>query len=181
MIAETSFEVTNDAQTYDWKGHGVSIYIPKDSLPAESTTCRVEIRANLSGQYTLPADCKLVSGVYWIYCSIKFTKRIVLHVQHCSVERAGLSFLQAEYSQEELPYAFQWLGKGAFSKHSSHGTISLPALSSGWAIGKMGKETAEPIQYQAQVHYATTGLNTWQVLLAIRRDLDLEDKVSVDS
>ena len=177
VVAETSFEVTSQAHTYEWRDHGVKLHIQQDSLPADCPQCRVEMRSSLSGQYTLPADCELVSGVYWVYCPVKLSKRATLEVQHCSSEREDLSFVRAECTQEQLPYVFQSQEGGVFSEHSSYGSIELSRFS-GWGIVRRNRSVVSH-QYSAQVYYSDDVLNTWKVLFAIRRrkNLVLEDTV----
>ena len=175
VIAETSYEVTNEAHTYSWQHYGVKINLPQNSLPVDCQQCTVEVKASLFGQYTLPADCELVSGVYWIYCPVKLSKHAVLELQHCGTKKEGLSFVRAECTQEHLPYMFRKIEGGVFSEHSSHGTISMLRFS-GWAIVERISSYFAP-QYLAQVYYATTALNIWKVFFAIRRNLTLEDSV----
>ena len=179
VVAETSFEVTRQAHTYEWRGYGVKLHVQQYSLPADCPQCRVEMRASLSGQYALPANCELVSGVYWVYCPVKFSKRTTLEVQHCSTRREGLSFVRAECTQEQLPYVFRRQEGGVFSEHSSHGSIELSRFS-GWGILKRNRSVVLQ-QYSAQVYYSDDILNTWKVLFAVRRrkNLILEDTVCV--
>ena len=156
------------------------------------------MRASLSGQYALPANCELVSGVYWAYCPVKFSKCATLEVQHCSSQREGLSFVRAECTQEQLPYVFWRQEGGVFSEHSSHGSIELSRFS-GWGIGwltslfaseqsdsqqsdnsepqpdsqqsgspQSSSQQSDSSPYSAQVYYANDILNVWNVLFAVR-------------
>ena len=179
MIAETSFEVTRQPLTYEWRSYGMKLHIPLDSLPADCSQCRVEIRASLSGQYTLPANCELVSGVYWIHCPVKFSKYVVLEIQHSRRHNGGLSFVRAVCTQQQLPYSFQRQDGGIFSEHSYHGSISLSRFSGWGIIAKIGSFFTQ--QYSAQVCYADAALNSWYVLFTIRcrKGLDLEDTVQL--
>ena len=182
-IAETSFEITHQALTYEWSGYGVKLHIPQDSLPANCQQCNMEMIASLSGQYAFPANCEIVSGVYWIYCPVKLRKYATLEVQHCSKNKHGLSFFRAECTQEQLPYLFQRKRGGIFSEHCSYGSIDLSKFKfSGWGIVACFPQQPEPFEtpsYSAQVYYVKSMLNTWKVLFAIRRrrDLVLEDLV----
>ena len=179
VVAETSFEVTSQALTYEWRDYGVKLHVQQDSLPADCQQCRVEMRASLSGQYTLPVDCELVSGVYWVHCPVKLSKHATLEVQHCSMQKEGLSFVRAECTQEQLPYVFRRQEGGVFSEHSSHGSIELSWFS-GWGIGRFfTSRHPDSQQYSGQVYYASDSPNKWQVLFAIRRNLDLDAVVSV--
>ena len=174
VTAETAFEITNQAHTYEWKGHGVKLHIRENSLPANCPVGRVQIKASLSGQYKFPADCDLVSGIYWMYCPAELTNA-ELEVQHCSVNKKGLVFVRADCTQKQLPYVFQCHDGGSFSEHSFQGSISLSKFS-GWGIMRKILHKSDP-KYMAQVCYAAAGLNKWKVLFAIRRGLDLENIV----
>lgn len=120
---------------YEWKGYGVKLHVPPDSLPANCSqhSISVVVRASLSGQYKFPDGCELVSGIYWIYCPVKLSKPLKLELQHCSDEREKLSFVRTNCTQEQLPYLFTRWNGGVFSEHSSHGSISLSRFS-GWGI-----------------------------------------------
>ena len=150
VVAETSFEVTSQARTYESRAYGVKLHVQQDSLPADCPQCMVEMRASLSGQYTLPANCELVSGIYWVYCAVKLSKHATLEVQHCSTQGEGLSFVRAECTQEQLPYDFRWQEGGVFSEHSSHGSIELSRFS-GWAIVRwlFGFDSHQPDSQQS--------------------------------
>ena len=200
VVAETTFEITDRAHTFEWSGYGIKLHIQQDSLPANCQLCRVEIRASLSGQYAFPANCELVSGVYWIHCPTTLSKHVTLEVQHCSTCRESLSFVRAESAQEQLPYVFQWREGGVFSEHSSYGSIELSRFSGvviGWLtscfrsdhhdsqqsdIPEPQPDIQEPqpdIQYRGQVFYAFDAPRKWQVVFAIRRRLDFDATVSV--
>ena len=190
VVAETNFEVTSRAHNYEWRGYGVKLHVQQDSLPADCRQCRVEMRASLSGQYALPVNCELVSGVYWVYCPLKLSKRATLEIQHCSTQREGLSFVRAECTQKQLPYDFQRQEGGEFSEHSFYGSIELSRFSgwgimkrnSGWGVGwLMSLFQPDSQQYSGQVFYASEAPSKWQVLFAVRHrgNLDLDDTVSV--
>ena len=186
VIAETSFDVTSQACTFKWEGHGLKLHFQQDSLPANCPLCRVEIRASLSGQYALPADSELVSGVYWIYCPVKLSKHATLEIQHCSTQREGLSFVRAECTQNQLPYDFLRQKYGTFLEHFSYGSIELFRFS-GYGISQQSdslQSHGEQSDYIAQVFYHTTAvLNMWKVSFTIRcagRGLELEETVSMD-
>ena len=171
VVAETSLEVTSQANTYHWEGYGVKLHIPQDSLPADCQRCRVEMRASLSGHYTFPTNSQLVSAVYWMYCPVKFCKRVTLEVQHCSKQTEGLSFVRANCTQEQLPYTFQSVETGVFSESSSYGSIELSHFS-GWAIVDKLKSWFTNQYYCAQVYYSSVNDNTRSVFFVITRDLD---------
>lgn len=187
-IAETTFDITCQACTYNWKGYGLRIHIPEDSLPASSPRIRVVMKASLSGQYILPAGYELVSGVYWLQCPVELSKCVSLELQHCSDLSKQLSFVETTCTQEQLPYTFQHLEGGVFSKHSSHIRLSLSQFS-GWAvvqkqsdIQQFHDQQPERQIYVAKVYYANPTHNMWQMLFTIcnKKGLDLEEKVGTD-
>ena len=97
------------------------------------------MRVSLSGQFKLPSDCELVSAVYWMSCTYKFTKPLVVEIQHCAALSSDeqceqLIFVRTKCTQKELPYTFTELG-GGFSHHSSYGSLSLIHFS-GLGVGR---------------------------------------------
>lgn len=188
VIAETSFEITNDAHSYEWRDHGVKLHIPQDSLPEDSPQCRVEIRASLSGQYTLPANCELVSGVYWVHSTVKLSKHPTLEIQHCSTQREGLSFIRAECTQHRLcpPYSFKKIEGGVFSEQSSYGSIELPQDSLIGVVFSFPKHDATNVtsmlpstrQYMAQIHLTTEDEQSWRVYFRIMWNSELYIQVN---
>ena len=204
VIAKTSFEITSQEHTYEWRDYGVRLHIQQDSLPADCAQCRVEMSVCLSGQYALPADCELVSAVYRVHCPVKFSKHVTLDVQHCCTERRALSFVRAEYTQEDLPYVFRRLEGGVFSERSSDGSIKLSQfsiISVVWdyvlsLVGLTGSDSRERGQrdnvassrqdvlssysirsYSAQVYYSSLGGLKWDVYFVVTWDLPAYVKV----
>ena len=183
VIAETSLEVTSQADTYQLEGFGAKLHIPYNSLPADCQRCRIEIRVSLSGYYKFPDDNELVSGIYWIYSPVRFRKYVTLEVQHCSKHIESLSFVRADCTQKQLPYTFQRLERGIFSKNSSYGSIELSHFS-GWAIltsfysyiSSFGRSTSR--QYWAQVCYRRIKEGMWDVHFVVTWNVEAHITVS---
>ena len=175
VVAETSFKVTNESLDFQWQGYGLSLHIPQDSLPCNHK-CIMEIRASLSGLYELPEDCELVSGVYWIYCPVKFSKPVTMKLQYDGSVTEGLSFVRAECTPKQLPDTFRKVESGLFPQDSPHASISVTHFS-GWGI--ISKLRSRPRQYTAEVHYCSASRNSWTVLFVItcKRNLDLDHMV----
>ena len=175
--------MTSQANTYHWEVYGVKLHIPQDSLPADCQQCRVEMRASLSGHYTFPTNSQLVSAVYWMYCSVKFCKRVTLEVQHCSKQTEELSFVRANCTQEQLPYTFQSVETGVFSESSSYGSIELSRFS-GWAIMKSffsrpnSADQSSDRRYWAQVCYRKVEQRMWDVRFLVTWKLEAHINVS---
>ena len=139
VVAETTFNLTPEEQMFEFKGYGFKLHVPKDSLPAEVSETQLNVRVSLSGQFELPPECELVSAVYWVSSSHKFTKPLVVEVQHCAAlssdkQSEQLTFVRTKCTQKELLYTFTELG-GVFSHHSSYGSLSLCHFS-GVGVGR---------------------------------------------
>ena len=133
MIAETSVQVTNQAQTFSWAGYGLKLHIPQDALPTGLEECRLLIKVGLSGQFTFPQNTSLVSAVYWLDSEPrgKFSLPLTLEMQHCvkPTHTSRLSFVHAKCSQTQLPYALETVKSGVFSGESVYGSIQLTQFS----------------------------------------------------
>ena len=87
----------------------------------------------------MPPNCELVSAVYWVSSPHKFTKPVIVEIQHCAVLSSDeqceeLTFIHTVCTQKELPYTFTELG-GVFSHHNSYGSLSLSHFS-GVGVGR---------------------------------------------
>ena len=132
---------------FEFKGYGFKLHVPKDSLPAEVSETQLNVRVSLSGQFELPSECELVSAVYWVSSPHKFTKPLVVEVQHCAALSSDkqckqLTFVRTKCTQKELPYTFTELG-GVFSHHS-YGTLSLSHFSGVAVVRRRGHKVHRP-------------------------------------
>ena len=95
------------------------------------------VRASLSGEYELPEDRVLVSGVYWLSLDPpveRFAEKVTLSLQHCAPDDdSALTFITS--TQDEPPYTFQPLPGGSFSE-SGYGTIDVQHFSPIGVIGR---------------------------------------------
>ena len=75
MVDETLFSLTGDEEcTLDWPEYGIHIDVPEGSLfPGVKTG--VQVKAIVAGDFILPHECHLASGIYQIICPEKFQKR----------------------------------------------------------------------------------------------------------
>ena len=204
VVAERTFTPTPEEQSFEFKGYGFKLHVPKGSLPAEVSETQLNVRVSLSGQFQLPSDCELVSAVYWVSSPHKFMKPVTVEIQHCAALSSDeqceqLTFVRTKCTQKELPYTFTELG-GVFSHHSSYGSLSLSHFS-GLGVGRtVGRKVHRPRrvqpvspasggtiqvqqdkeiidQYCGQV-YIKKGVNDCRVYFVITRDLDAHRAVS---
>ena len=129
VVAQTTFTLTPEAKSFEFKDYGFRLHVPEGSLPAEVSEAQLTVRVSLSGQFQLPPNCELVSAVYWVSSPHKFTKCLVVEIQHCAAlcsdeQCEQLTFVRTECTQKELPYTFTELG-GVFRHQSSFGSLSL--------------------------------------------------------
>ena len=180
MIAETSVQVTNQAQTFHWAGYGLKLHIPQDALPAGLEECRLLIKVGLSGQFTLPQNTSLVSAVYWLDSEPrgKFSQPLTLEMQHCvkPTHTSRLSFVHAKCSQTQLPYALETVKSGVFSSESVYGSVEVTHFS---LFGAVCNEPASEVRlYRACLYYLRGGVNLINMHFVITWDDETHITVS---
>ena len=92
IIAQTRVEITpGKPLTYHWVGHGFEVHIPAGAISSESGPVTLSIQASLSGDYQLPDDRVLVSGVYWLalHPPVMLSKSATISIQHCASNAAS--------------------------------------------------------------------------------------------
>ena len=182
-----------------WKGHGLKLYIPADALTLDTPApepITMTIRASINGQFLLPSDLELVSGIYWVSFSKRFSKPVTLSVQHCCNledpdQVSSLCFVAAKCTQKELPYSFkERYEKSTFSTESCYGTIELTHFSGVGVgqyrqVGLTQEETARGRwnkRYLAQV-YSITHMEGSRLIKTVHIpvfwDLELYRKVGI--
>ena len=193
IVAETTVKLTpGEPLDFHWKGHGLKLFIPADALTLNTHApepITMTIRASINGQYLLPSDLELVSGIYWVSFSKHFSKPVTLSVQHCcnldTDQVSSLCFVATKASQEELPYDFKKMTeKSTFSTKSCYGTIKMKHFC-GVAIGQ--EESARQKwnkRYIVQV-YSNTHLEGSKLIKNVHMpviwDLELYRKVGIVS
>ena len=178
MIAVTEFTVSAQVTKYEWEGYGLRLHVPEGSLPGGMTNCRFNIKASLSGKFQLPEATSLISPVFWISASSKFTKPVTVEIQHCTLREdekmlSGLSFVSAKYSQKELPYSFKQLDGGVFTMQSAYGSIQLSHFCGIGVIQRMWT-----LLHCAHVYRARKQKHDWRLYLAITKGHPTQNKVS---
>ena len=165
--------------TYEWKGHGIKLHIPADALKPGTPTLTMSIQASLSGQYQLPDDTELVSGVYWVAFPQRFSQPVTLELQHCAClehpdQLSSLFFITAKCNQKTLPYQFQSLPGGVFSTNTLYGAIELSRFS-GFGVARRKRKRKHYIGKIFYIPQAT--ITTWLMHFTIICDLELCLKV----
>ena len=178
VIGETEFTVFSQGGSFEWKGYGLRLHVPKDGLPASVEVCRLNIKASFSGQFQLPEDSDLLSPVFWISSSCQFTQPVTLEIQHCALREdetdlSSLTFVSAKCSPRCLPYRFRQVEGGLFTTHSSYGSIQLSHFSGNAVTGR--KKT--PRSYCAHLYHTMRQMYEWRFYFVITQDLEAKNTV----
>jgi len=180
-VGEVSLEVLpGKPLDYYWKGHGLRLHIPADALYTNTPPLTMKIQASLSGQFKLPDDMELVSGVYWIsFPSEALKQPITLELQHSAyleqTEQTSLTFVTSKCNQKRLPYNFKPLHDGGFSSKSDYGIVQIKHFS-GIAVACMVNHAKK---YLALTYYqqARPPRTTWEMHFTIISNLELRLEV----
>ena len=149
---ETSVVVhSSQGQLVEW--NGLKLHIHAGSLPEGLQQCTIFIKASLAGDYEIPENTSLVSGVFWLRCEPQctFIKPITVEIQHCSTKRdlSKLKIVRAFCSQKSLPYKFKPLG-GSFNADTFYGAIDMKGFS---GVGVVD-ENPERLYYNQLIYYS---------------------------
>ena len=189
IIASTTFPmVPGKPLNYKWEGHGLKLSIPEDALDPDTPSLTMSIQASLSGQYQLPDNMELVSGIYWITSSQKISLKApaTLKLQHCACVKhpeqlTSLSFITARHGQNTLPYMFRKLPGGTFSNNYDLGSIELSHFCGLGVSKEKAKEEEEKKLIQkfcvVRIYYIPKTVNQWLTDFVVVWNLKLFLKV----
>ena len=172
IVTRTTVEITPDQPLdFDWEGHGFRVYLPAGAVSRRVTLC---IQASLSGDYQLPDDGVLVSGVYWLslHPHIKrFQKKATITLQHCANDLSSVSFVTTRCTQEQIPYIFKKLPEALFSLHKE-GTIQVDNFSGFGISGSIS-------EYAIRSYYIPKKPNVFDVHITVTPNLALQLEVAM--
>ena len=179
VVGERRFIVTGDnsAFTLDWVQFGLRIEVPEGSLPAGHRT-ELHVKAIIGGDFILPPDCYLVSGIYQIRGSEQFEKNVTLHLPHAAIikseeEAYSFRFYTADCSSGP-PYEFKEMEGGYFRPHSNSATIDVHHF----CCITTGSNECPDQQYVSQVFYQPNSVQDWNMVLAVTKDEPIVANVS---
>ena len=167
-------EVTNEGQYIVWKGYGLRLYIPPNSLPEDLKQCNIKITVALSGNFQLPEDSILVSAVYSFSHDLgdKELRRLVtLEMQHCT-NTSALDDLCVVRSVDALS-KFRFFSGANFNCSDGYGSINLHHFCCFGIVLKC----FVPSNYCAKIYYTSISYLQFKLELYIIRDLDTLEKV----
>ena len=178
VIAETSVQVTNQAQTFCWEGYGLKLHVPQGALPDGLEKCRLFLKVGLSGQFSLPQNTSLVSAVYWVDSKpqCKFLQLLTLEIQHCvkPTHTSKLSFVQPKCSQMHPPYEFKAV-EGVFTNDSAYGCMQLERFSQ---VGVVCNKPVSDPMYCAHLYYLKRAKNQINIHFVITWNAEAHTTVS---
>ena len=150
---ETSVIVhSSQGQLVEW--NGLKLHIHTGCLPEGLQQCTIFIKASLAGDYEIPENTSLVSGIFWLRCEPQctFIKPITVEIQHCSTKRdlSKLNIVRAFCSQKSFPYKFKRLKGGSFNADTFYGAIDLKGFS---GIGVIEENPDSERMYYNQLFY----------------------------
>ena len=176
IVAQTTVEITPDQPLdFHWEGHGFKVHIPAGAIRRERRRVTLCIQASLSGDYQLPDDGVLVSGVYWLSLHPhveRFDKNVTISLQHCaSDDDSSISFVTAKCTQETLPYTFKPLLPGGSFADSSEGTVLVNHFSA------VAVTANTKTRYAVCTYYMPKPLNITDIHITVTPNLDLHLQV----
>ena len=182
VIGETSITITSQAQTINWKGYGLKLHIPQDSLPPDFEQCKLIIKV-LSGHFKFPENTSLVSAVYWLDSDpeIFFSKPLTLEIQHCASNTSRLSFVWAKCSQEHLSDTFKAVEKGEFFHENVYGHVQLNHFSLWGIVSRIYEWLSGNQLYCACLYYINNLINLRYIYFVITKNLEVDITVSFKS
>ena len=186
VVGQVELVVTNETMSYKWNDHGFKVHVPENSLPESTSIYPVKIKASLSGQFELPEGYELVSAVYWVTTSKKFTKPITIEVQHCAhfSNPNQLHFVHTIHApksldctipaKKPLPYKFQVIDGGTFTLGNEYGALST-AHFCGIGIAKKVEPSELSCKYCAQVYFTVKNLEDYWYYchFVVTKDLEM--------
>ena len=170
VIDETRFTVTGDrAYTLDWYDFGLRMEVPIGAIPAGHTTV-IHVNAIIDGNFKLPVDCYLVSGIYQITSSEQFNKKVTIHLHHAAVieseeEALYFRFYSAD-SSSRTPYEFKEIKGGTFTPFSNSSTIELQQFS----YIAIGANKSVNQRFLSQMFYRSNSVKKWIMIFTITKD-----------
>ena len=174
VVGEEELVVTNKAMSFQWKDHGLKLHIPENTLPKGVSKYSINIKASLSGQFELPKGYELVSAVYWVKTSGKFTKPVTIEVQHCANFNKPTQLCFVQSAQKFPPYKFEAVDGGLFNLGNKYGVLSTTHFSGTGIVNEVNLDE-HSCQYCAQVYFTVKYLqNYWYYChFVVTKDLEM--------
>ena len=155
LLGEPRLEtITSEGHVLHWEDVGIKFNVPPGAVP-ECEQLDLTVRTCLSGSFVLPEGYELVSPVYLITPSFKFSKMVELSIAHFANVKSeedcdNMTFVSApctpHYTASGPQYRFRALAGGVFLTEKSEGSLSLKHFC---GVG-VAKRTQEPAAESTQ-------------------------------
>ena len=139
---------------------------------------KLPVKAIVAGDFILPPDCHLVSGIYWIKCPEWFSKKVTLHLPHAAIiesekEASYFRFFAAKCSSGP-PYEFKELVGGSFTPFSKSASIKLHQFSY-FSVGGIARAISDWLwgirqRYYSHVFYKLKQPHEWDMHFVVTKD-----------
>ena len=188
IIAEKSVQVTNEQLCIIWDGYGLSVHIPRGSLPRGRSHCQLKIGVAVSGEFQFPENGIPTSAVYWLSHDLQeeLKNPITLEMQHCAANSAlnGLCVVRASTLSYNLPYKFEQIQGAVFAPNTGYGAIELRnfcLLTTCWlrTWRSFLSHFLPPFEYCAILYYTNVSNISFKSHVYILQNLDSHFRVSI--
>ena len=129
---EKNFTITSEAKVYEWKGYGLIISVPKNSVSLHHTSATLDVKVCLFLDLTVRTEYgsldQPVSALYSITVGEgMLCKPITLEIQHCastksSTKQGLVKFLRSANKYEP----FKTIENATFQSKSQYGKVTVP-------------------------------------------------------
>ena len=177
VIAEKTMVVTNEELDIDWKGYGLRIHIPSNSLPEDCSQLQLKMTVSRPKDYKLPAeDGILVSAVYSLSHNLgerKLRQQATLEIQHCVKNHTCPQLCMAQSNEIFPPSQFHILEGVRFDSREGYGSIQLDHFCGFWVYLKWYAScTFSQLNFCAALCYINVDKYAFEFLLYILPQLD---------
>ena len=183
MLAEKTVEVTNEEQDIDWKGYGLRLHIPSNSLPEDCSQLQLKITVSRAMDYKLPTEDGIpVSAVYSFSHNLgerKLRQPATLEMQHCVKYHTCPELYIVQSNETFPPSQFRILEGGRFDSREGYGSIQLDHFCGFWVYLKWyASFIFSQLNFCAVLCYVNVDNNAFEFLLYILPQLDAIIEVS---
>ena len=166
----------NEEQIFAKPEYGIKLVIPPTSVEkGQEVKTEVNVVSPEESEIILPPDVELVSCIYKIKATGKFTRPIELHLQHnvelrSQEESQQLAFIRAN---GQPPYKFKLLPtecEQVFRPFDNFGVVKIPDFCHIGIVQKI-KDRLSPHSYAMTVFFKKVEKFCWEILAVVTKNL----------
>ena len=186
QIAKLSLPITNSLRHFYWKGYGLRLTIPENSLPPGVEKCTLFLSVWLNAPFEASKGCELLSALYNIKCEpeVIFKRKMTIEIQHCADSELAseLSLVRASDTCKSAP-EFIVLKHSAFLTNKCYGYTQVNHCS-WYAIFRMFSSLLmrnTERRYSLMLFYKKQTAYDVDIVVAVCQDLEAQVSVSPNS